>query len=104
MRALIRKRAVRIVDAQTTLALGNHVLLERQGGKFVIVKDPDRITAFLNKETKDDGGVYLIATDRPDNSAIKDILDREFGKPKETTEHKFPDPVRVVHTFRGAGA
>jgi hypothetical protein len=36
--------------------------------------------------------------------ALAMLADRGWGKPKETQEHIFPDPVRVIHTFQQAHA
>ncbi len=42
--------------------------------------DPETIATFLDSELDGVDDVYFIATQKPDNKAVKDMLDRAFGK------------------------
>ncbi len=61
-------------------------------GQWVRVTDPDMVLACLQA-----GEGFRISAKDPDTRALKDILDREFGRPTEHLELSGEDggPVRV---------
>ena len=84
----ITRNADKLYEAQFRLATGVQLLFviktDRKGNRLPAeqVTDPETIAAFLDGELDGvDDEYYFIATQKPDNKAIKDMLDRAFGKP-----------------------
>lgn len=87
-----RERVSLVVDdllnAQLILALGHSVLLKKEkSGKFDIVRDQNEIRHILNQNIHDEDN-YRIVTQKPNREAIKDILDRTFGRSIENIDVK----------------
>lgn len=64
--------------------------------KNVLVTDPHEIENALDliadsENGKNDNEFYFITTERPDHNAIKMLMDRAFGKPKESLDVNNPD-------------
>lgn len=103
VRQRIMRNADRLVTAQLSVAEGCSFLCRKEkGGKYSIVKDEVSILRFLNGELDPDMFEY-IHTERPNNFAIQDMLNRALGKPVEQIDHKHvgPDggPVQIHHHF-----
>ena len=100
-----------ILLGQQQLAKGLVVVLRKKlikkdgklvrGGDFEVVKDPKEIEKLLNSDGQGKDW-YIITTKEPNVKAIQDILDRVFGKPKESTEISTPDdkPLQIEVTVR----
>lgn len=106
-REYFRKRVInsvsKLIDSQMNLARGVQYLFKieviwktgKDGKKFaekqkpVIVKDKEEIASYLNGEfdDKDDNDYYFLTTEKPDNKALDSLLDRVFGKAKQSIEH-----------------
>lgn len=99
---IVAGRAKRLIDTQSILALGTIKVFvirshwEGTGknkrlvkGKPEIVNNDDEIAAALDAEfgdgesPNDENSYYFVMTVAPDNQAIKDLLDRTFGKATE---------------------
>ena len=87
-----------ILTSQLQSAKGLFVVLRRglikgkngklyRGGQLEQVKDQDEIERLLNSEGQGEDW-HIITSREPNIPALKDILDRVFGKPQETIEHK----------------
>lgn len=98
----IARHADDLFNAQFTLARGCQLLYRapKKGGKHVLVTSPETIRQFLDGELQTEDYVYL-ATERPNNFAISDMLDRSFGKPPAAIAVSAPDggPVHIHHHF-----
>ena len=91
IRKKIRKNADRLINAQMQLALGCsflYKLVDKGTGKkeFVIVQDKEEILRYLNREFENTDIYYYIGTDKPDNKAISNLLDRAYGKPTQPVD------------------
>lgn len=83
-----------LINAQLGLAKGGNSLMcqkfdnnGKKKGKAFIIEDDDIILQFLNGEL--DGGrdmYYYMMKKRSDNKAIANLLDRAYGKPKESLD------------------
>lgn len=92
----IANAANSIVNAQLGMARGSSYLFHTKwitdkSGKMVKsterVTDPDIIESYLNGEYDDlQDEFYYITTKSPNNFALDSLLNRAFGKPKETLE------------------
>lgn len=92
----VRKSIDPLFDAQFNLAHGCSYLYrvdeEWEGKvkkrKHVLVTDPEEIREALDAIDEGDfeEGYYYITTEKPENNAIRDMLDRTFGKPKQSME------------------
>ena len=97
----ILQRAERIIDAQSSLALGQQYLYviktETINGKRVkskpeLVTDPETISQFLDGEygdgdsLNDEEEYYFISTKEPSNQAIDSMMNRAFGRPTESLD------------------
>jgi hypothetical protein len=72
-----------LLNAQLTVALGSSYLYKKEGGKRFLVEDETEISAYLNGEC--DPELYdYVTTKTPDKEAIKDVLNRTFGRPPES--------------------
>jgi hypothetical protein len=76
---VLRRRLVR-------KKVGKRNILVREG-ELEQVKDPFEIERLLNSDGQGDDW-HIITSKEPNIVALKDILDRVFGKPQETIEHK----------------
>ncbi len=74
-----------ILDAQLTLALGSSYLYKKSGGRKVLVTDESEISSYLNGEL-DNTQYDYITTKTPNREALKDLLDRTFGRPTESLQ------------------
>jgi len=82
-----------IFDSQLALARGCSYIYrvdevkegKEKKRKHVLVTDPEEIQAYLDDEIEEED-YYYITTDKPDNNAIRDMLDRTFGKPQQSVE------------------
>jgi uncharacterized protein YggU (UPF0235/DUF167 family) len=89
----IFQKADQLIGAQFSIAEGCSYLFEiihyKEGkekkSKHVLVKDPEEIKRYLDGDAEPDK-YYFITTDRPDDKALANLLDRAFGKPKESVE------------------
>jgi len=94
----MHNRIVKSVDAllnsQMVLAKGTSFLFKidvnksgNQRGKPVLVTKQKEIEEFLAGKKEEEKGVYyFITTDKPDNKAIDSMLDRVFGKAKQSMD------------------
>lgn len=98
MRQRIMGKADDLLNAQFSLAQGNHYLFridtetdskgKRTKGKPELVTDPEEIRDYLdqgpalNTETE----YYFMTTATPDNQAINSLMDRTFGRPTQSVE------------------
>jgi hypothetical protein len=103
VRQRIMRNADRLVTAQLSVAEGCSFLFRREkNGKYAPVKDETAIAKFLNGELDPEAYEYIY-TERPNNFAIQDMLNRALGKPVEQVDHKHtgPDggPVQIHHHF-----
>ena len=92
-RELVRPRLAEVAAAQLSLAIGDHMLLERTPKGFVEVTDKRRAQELLKT------GFAVRVALRPGNPvAQKDIHDRVYGKPAETLQlTEPPEGTRVTH-------
>lgn len=86
----ITRNADKLYEAQFRLATGVQILFvirtDSKGKRMPAeqITDPEIIAAFLDGNLDDsEDEYYFIATQKPDNKAIKDMLDRAFGRPTE---------------------
>lgn len=115
----IARAANGIVNAQLGMARGTSYLFHTKwttdkSGKLVKsterVTDPDVIKQYLEGEFDDlQDEFYYITTKAPNNFALDSLLNRAFGKPKETVEVHDKSPrrqiiVNVVDPRNGTGS
>jgi len=97
VRNKIMKRADRLVDAQTSLGLGQSFLYridtitdgkgKTTRSKPMLVESPEEISNYLDGQYEDeDDRYYYITTKEPNNQAIDSMMNRSFGKPTESVE------------------
>ena len=107
----ITRNADKLYEAQFRLATGVQILFviktDRKGNRLPAeqVTDPETIAAFLDGELDSvDDEYYFIATQKPDNKAIKDMLDRAFGKPVDHVDLdvsvREKQPPKIVSTIK----
>ena len=103
----VAKRSASLLSAHTVLATGSikvfviRTRLEGSGKNKRVVKDrpelvtgEDEIINALDYEygdgdnPNDEENYYFVSTKDPDNQAINSLMDRTFGKPKESKEVK----------------
>jgi hypothetical protein len=85
------KSVDKLFNAQMSLAEGCSYLyrIEETGEgknkvkKHVLVTSPEEIKAYLDGDV-DESDYYYITTDAPDNKAIDSLMDRAFGKARQT--------------------
>ena len=107
---IIAGRTRKLVDTQTMLALGTikvfRIRYEFVGKKRIaqkpeLVSDDETIANVLyheyadGEDPSDDSEYFFVTTKDPENQAIKDLLDRTFGK---ATENK------ILHVDKQMGA
>ncbi len=99
-----------VLDAQFNLAKGASYLYridevgegKNKRREHVLVTDPEEIREFLDENDGAAGTVndsyYYITTKSPDVRAIDSLLDRVFGRAKQTTELDLPPglPVNIT--------
>lgn len=96
LRQRIMKIAQRILDSQTSIALGQQFLYRidtdpktKHKSRPELITDEETIRDFLDGEFGDgqsintDTEYYFITTKEPNNFAIDSMLDRTFGKAKQ---------------------
>lgn len=108
MQERIAANSPRLIDALLTLALGSNYLFcvsyegEGKNRKKVVerVTDLPTIQAYLNGELEESDssseGYYYVTAEKPNAFAISDLLNRGFGKPKETVDIKTKEPLTKV--------
>ena len=108
---LILKKLSRLTQAQFNLAEGlTYVYKIVESGtdknpkrEHVLVTDPIEIQDFLNENDGGDGEVdgtyYYITTKAPDGKAIDSLIDRVFGKPKQSVEVDNPNETAALREF-----
>ena len=77
-----------LFDSQYSLARGVSFLYkivetgkgEKKKREHVLITDPQEIKDYLDNNLDEEDGYYYITTEKPDNNAIRDMLDRTFGK------------------------
>lgn len=75
-----------LINAQLTLALGSSYLYKKdESGRKILVTSEAEICAFLNGECEEADYEYVTAK-APNREAIKDLLDRTFGRPTESLQ------------------
>ena len=93
-RVRVTKLTDKLLNAQLTLALGTAYLIrvdivnkgqKNERREHVIVTDPNEILQYFNEETDKDT-YYYISTKEPDVRAIRDILERTYGKPEQAVD------------------
>jgi hypothetical protein len=96
--ARILKNADKLFNSQFANAVGNVLIYrvdekEDKKGKITrthtLVTNPEQIKKILDESNGNGGGkvgddFFIITTQKPDNMAITDMLDRAFGKPTQT--------------------
>lgn len=88
------KLAMRLLSSQAIIALGTHTLmrLDPLTKKATVVRDDKEIEAVFNEFANvDDSGIvngkyYFITHGEPNNMAIESILNRVWGKAKESLD------------------
>lgn len=95
----VNKNADKLFNAQLSIATGTQMLFmiktDSKGNrrKPEIVTDVETISRFLDENEGVDGTLdddteyYFMTTARPDNSAIESLINRSFGKAKESIDH-----------------
>jgi hypothetical protein len=86
--ARVVKSVNRLFNAQISIAEGCTYLyrIEETGEgkkKHVLVTSPGEIEAYLDSDV-DEKDYYYITTEKPDNKAIDSLMDRAFGKARQT--------------------
>lgn len=96
----VNKNVDRLFNAQIDLAVGEKYLMviktigtgSKARRETSIVNDPDTIKRFLDEELEDsDTEYYFMSTKPANNQAIDSLLNRSFGKPKESIDHTSGD-------------
>lgn len=86
----VLKHAHRLFNAQMNVAAGCTFLYKiiRRGKKRVHVKvtDENEIRDYLDGKFEEGQDYYYITTKEPNNLAIESMMNRVFGKPKETVD------------------
>lgn len=102
-KARVRMRLNRLINSQMALAEGVNYMyvgeLDDKGKmQYTQITDPDEIAEALNKglDKLEDGKIYFITAKDPDGKAIDAMLDRTFGKPKETIEIDNKKPLQKI--------
>lgn len=88
----VMQHADELFNAQFANAKGNvyiyQVVEVDKKKKHILVTDPDEILKVLDANQGQSGyvdeGYFIVTTEKPDNQAIKDMLDRTFGTPTQT--------------------
>jgi hypothetical protein len=87
-RKRITERLVPILDAQIDSALGlkHFMLRDPKTGEWSMITRPADIIKAMNDPRAKAGSTYLIYAKDPNQSAIKDLLDRALDRPKESMD------------------
>ena len=107
----IVKNIQSIINAQLSLAKGTSYVYrideigegKNKRREHVLVTDKEEIKSALDSlEHGQNGedGYYYITTKAPDNRAIENLVDRAFGKPKETLEVDNPGQDNQIEKLR----
>jgi hypothetical protein len=112
----VMAKADALFNAQLSLAVGSAKVfrIDEEGeGKnkkrvHTLVTDEGEIKALLDEHDggsgEVDGSFYYITTASPDNRALDSLLNRAFGKPKETHEHSGPQgqpiPISIIEPVK----
>lgn len=82
VRQYLTEKLTPVADALLSRAQGVRYFVTRnkKTGKYELVTNPDQVVAALNGDDENTGEFY---TDKPDVSAIREILDRTLDKAKE---------------------
>ena len=110
---LILQRLSRLVNSQFQLAQGLsfvYKIVEETSAdgkktfrKTVLVEDPEEIRQFLEENEGSDGTVddtyYFITTKPPDGRALDSLIDRVFGKAKQSMEIDNPNETAALKEF-----
>jgi hypothetical protein len=91
-RERVTKHADEIFNAQFSNAKGNvyiyQIIEVDKKKKHILVTDPDEILKVLDANQGQSGLVgedyFIVTVEKPDNQAIKDMLDRTFGTATQT--------------------
>ena len=84
-----------LLKAQIQIAKGTiyifKIVKTKKGGKeHILLTDPGEIKYALDEVdgegTVEDGTYYYVATKQPDNRALDSLINRVFGKPKESVD------------------
>jgi len=93
MQRRIMKNVNKLINAQMSLAKGCSFLYridkdeDGKGKKAELVTSKKEILGHFDGKYDDDDSVYYyITAQKPDNGAIKDMIDRVYGKPIQKTE------------------
>jgi len=99
-RERVAKITDQLLDKQVSLAKGTQMLFKvhtnkkGQRGRPELITDQFTISTFIENEDggewKDEDGndYYFITTAKPESQAIRDILDRTYGKPEQSVTMK----------------
>lgn len=98
------RNAHRLFNSQFALAQGVNILFKveyddkgNKKGKPIIVDDEDEIKSYIDGEFENSKDKYYYMTTMiPDNKAIDSLLDRAFGKAKESIDIETKATNRVV--------
>jgi hypothetical protein len=118
VKAEYNQRVLKHVDelftAQLANAKGNTYIYEvveidigggKTRKKHELITDPVKITQVLDENQGNsgevEGGYFIVTTEKPDNIAIKDMLDRTFGPATQSLELSGPDgkPIQTHSTI-----
>jgi co-chaperonin GroES (HSP10) len=92
MDIIISQRAHALVDAGLSVALGSVYVykMDKDTKKPVQITDPDQIAYAIEQMThehsQEDSEYFYITRDKPDHKAIEMLLNRTFGKAKESLD------------------
>lgn len=76
-----------------------------EGGRRVLVTDPDQIESLLNTPEKRNGVDYwCLVADKPDTKILQNVFDREFGQAAKPIELTGKDAGPVLIKFVDADA
>jgi hypothetical protein len=83
-RQRVCKHVQRLFNAQLALAEGGVTLFRVDAeGNHRRVTDPDEMQGLLDLPDEERHQVLVVVSNKPDNHAIADMLDRAFGRPTQ---------------------
>lgn len=91
----------KLLNSQLSLALGEVNLYKKtvRGNKTItsMVDDPETVKSYLSGDLEDgDNEYFYLATKSPDNKALDSVLDRTYGKAKQSVDVTTDDePINV---------
>ena len=89
---LIAEKARTLVQAGLSVALGTVYVykMDKTTKRAIQLTDPDEIGRAIeqmtHEHTQEDSEYFYITRDKPDHKTIEMLLNRTFGKPKESLE------------------